>query len=270
MARLEQASEEDFKLQENPAGLTRSRRLVDYAVMLLAVVLGGGSMVYFGWTGRPMLLDMQLSPTAALWWNALLSLVFFTQHSVMVRRSVRNRLAAIIPARYDRAFYAISSGVVLTLVAVLYQRVEEPLLFALHGLPRLIVIGAAVLAVASIVWTFHVLGTFDLFGIRSIHRHLRNCSATLSVETPVDASVFVVRGPFRWVRHPVYSAVIVLFWATPQMSPGRLEMAALWTAWICVGALLEERDLVAEFGETYRQYSKQVPMLIPWRGPVGT
>lgn len=51
------------------------------------------------------------------------------------------------------------------------------------------------------------------------------------------------------------------------MNLGRLEFAALWTAWILVGTLLEERDLVAEFDETYRQYCKQVPMLVPWRGP---
>lgn len=254
------------RLAAAPARLPVATRIADYSVMVLAVVLGGGSLAFFAWTGRPTLVPMHLSPAAALGWNALLSLVFFAQHSVMVRRSIRARLAAVIPARYDGAFYALTSGLVLTLVTVLYQRVGEPL-FVLHGLSRLIATGIALLAVASFAWAIYALRTFDPFGLRPIRQHLHNGPGARSAEAPFRAKAFVVRGPFRRVRHPLYSAIIVLLWATPQMSASRLELAALWTAYVCVGALLEERDLIAEFGETYREYSEQVPMLIPWRRP---
>ncbi len=241
------------------APVPRATRILDYSVMVLAVVLGGGSLIVFVWT--PRLVSMPLSPKAALWWNALLSLLFFLQHSVMVRRSVRARLAAVIPTLYDTAFYAISSGVVLTIVALLYQRVDAPPLFVLHGLPAVIVVTAALLAVAMFVWGTLALRTFDPLGLRPIRRHLG-----YSDEAPAPAA-FVVAGPYRWVRHPLYFAVIVLLWAAPEMSLGRLELAVLWTSWIFVGTILEERDLVADFGETYREYRRQVPMLIPWRGP---
>jgi len=33
--------------------------------------------------------------------------------------------------------------------------------------------------------------------------------------------------------------------------------------WIVIGTVLEERDLVAEFGESYREYQSAVPMLVP-------
>jgi protein-S-isoprenylcysteine O-methyltransferase Ste14 len=36
---------------------------------------------------------------------------------------------------------------------------------------------------------------------------------------------------------------------------------------VVVGTVWEERDLVAEFGDTYRDYQRRVPMLIPWRIP---
>lgn len=251
-----------------PARLPQVTRIADYSVMLLAIVLGGGSLVFFFWAGRPILVQMHLSPAGALWCNAFLSLLFFTQHGVMVRRSVRLRLTRVIPERYDGAFYAITSGLVLMLVALLYQRVPAPPLFVLHGPSQLIVNMLALLAVASIAWAIFALRTFDPFGVRPIRQHLRNGSAASSTGTPFRAKAFVLRGPFRWVRHPLYSAIIILLWATPQMSLSRFELAALWTAWILVGTLLEERDLMRDFGETYRQYCKRVPMLVPWRGPM--
>jgi methanethiol S-methyltransferase len=251
-------------------GVTRpsaAGRLADCAVMALAIGLGGISIVLFAWPSRPSLLDLQMSPASVLWWNGLLSCLFFLQHSVMVRRSVRARLAAVIPRRFDGAFYAIASGIVLALVALLLQRSDAAPLLTLSGAPRLAVSAAALLAFAVMVWAVLALHSFDMFGTRPIREHLRAAPAPPVPEGQVSPGTFVVRGPYRWVRHPIYSAIIVLLWAAPELTPTRLELAILWTAWIYAGTRLEERDLVAEFGDIYREYSRRVPMLVPWRGP---
>jgi Putative protein-S-isoprenylcysteine methyltransferase len=49
------------------------------------------------------------------------------------------------------------------------------------------------------------------------------------------------------------------------MSAGHLLFAAVATSYILVGIWLEERDLVAQFGEQYRRYRDQVGMLVPSR-----
>jgi protein-S-isoprenylcysteine O-methyltransferase Ste14 len=73
----------------------------------------------------------------------------------------------------------------------------------------------------------------------------------------------VAQGPYRYVRHPLYLFMLLLIWSAPRLSTDQLLFDVLWTAWIVVGTKLEERDLLADFGQTYRQYQKSVPMLIP-------
>jgi hypothetical protein len=122
---------------------------------------------------------------------------------------------------------------------------------------------------ALTVWTVLALRTFDPCGLRPIRAHLRGDPVPAPPGLPFRAKAkqFVIRGPFRWVRHPLYLAIIVLLWAGARMPVTRLELAVLWTAWILVATLLEERDLKRDFGEDYRRYCAKVPMLVPWRRP---
>jgi protein-S-isoprenylcysteine O-methyltransferase Ste14 len=73
----------------------------------------------------------------------------------------------------------------------------------------------------------------------------------------------VARGPYRYVRHPLYLFMLLLIWATPRLSTDRLLFNVLWTAWIIVGTKLEERDLLVDFEDTYQRYQRCVPMLLP-------
>jgi len=61
---------------------------------------------------------------------------------------------------------------------------------------------------------------------------------------------------------------MLVLWTNLDVTADRLLLSVMWTIWIWVGAVLEERDLVAEFGDVYRAYQRQVPMLVPWRGHV--
>ncbi len=81
----------------------------------------------------------------------------------------------------------------------------------------------------------------------------------------------VVDGLYRWVRHPLYTASLLFLWLSPVMTVNRLAFYAALTVYIVIGAWLEERKLLVEFGDTYAAYRRRVPMLFPlfWQIPFG-
>jgi protein-S-isoprenylcysteine O-methyltransferase Ste14 len=84
-------------------------------------------------------------------------------------------------------------------------------------------------------------------------------------ETKPQSQRIISRGPYRWVRHPLYLLSLFLIWSYPDLTTDRLLFNLLFTIWVVAGTLLEERDLTATFGQTYRSYQRKVPMFYPWR-----
>jgi protein-S-isoprenylcysteine O-methyltransferase Ste14 len=191
-------------------------------------------------------------------WSFFLSVVFCVQHSGMVRRSFRRRLTRVAEARYHGALYAIVSGLVLIAVLVLWQE-SEIVVLELHGAARLLARVLFASAIVGFAWGAWALGGVDLLGVEPLLHGLR--------ERPTRPHRFLVRGPYRWVRHPMYTLTLVLLWSYPDLTADRLLLNGVWTVWIFVGSMLEERDLVEEFADEYRRYRTRVPMLLPWRRP---
>lgn len=237
--------------------MASGRRAADYAVMGLSVVFGAGSLVLFAaWPFELVRLGLGRGGTLA--WDGLLSVAFFLQHSGMVRAPAKRALSRVVPERYLGAVYAIASGVVLALVLLLWQRSPAAVL-EIAGPLRWVLRALAAGALAGFLWGILSLRGFDPLGLAPIEAHLRG--------RPVRASPFDVRGAYRWVRHPLYSSLLVLIWTEPVLTADRLLFDVLWTAWIVAGTVLEEKDLVAELGASYLEYRRRVPMLIPWHAP---
>ncbi|MHC4102985.1 MAG: methyltransferase family protein [Planctomycetota bacterium] len=227
--------------------------------LALVRLLGTGSMLLFVWflfAGPLPWVDLGLGEIATLALDAGLCLGFFVQHSGMIRRSFRQRLSPFLPEPYHGALFATASALALIVLTVLWQTSGHPLASP-QGLARWLLRAVYILAFAGLVWGIGALGAFDPFGIRAVRHHLRG---TQTRPEPIAA-----RGPYQWVRHPLYLFVLLMIWSYPDLTPDRLLFNVLFTAWMIAGTILEERDLVAEYGETYSAYQRSVPMLIPWR-----
>jgi protein-S-isoprenylcysteine O-methyltransferase Ste14 len=232
-----------------------------WAMLGLAAGIGGVSVLAFGlflYVGPFGFVDFDLGLRGALAVDAGLSILFFVQHSWMVRRSFKQRLARIMPKHYLDAVYAIASGIVLLLVVLLWQDSGQIILQATGGAwwaARMVFL----LAMALGIWGALSLQGFDSFGLRPIRNRFR--------AEPSPPSLLVVQGAYRWVRHPMYLVVLLMIWSYPVLTTDRLLFNVLWTTWIVIGTVLEERDLTADFGNDYREYQRNVPMLLPTRMP---
>jgi methanethiol S-methyltransferase len=226
------------------------------------------SAALFGWLslfafalfmfGGPFeLLEMNLPPAGWVVWDVLISSLFFIQHSGMIRRSFRTRMAKHVPDCYHGALFTLASSLMLALVIVSWQSSGLQLL-ELRGPLRWMARGVFVAAAAGIGWGYGALKGFDPYGIGPIE-------AMLSGTTSQTQSL-TVRGPYLWVRHPFYFFVLMMQWSCPDLTADRLLFNLLWTGWVIAGAVLEEKDLLSEFGDSYRKYRERVPMLFPWKG----
>ena len=124
-----------------------------------------------------------------------------------------------------------------------------PLPGALEVVPPLLAIGLSSLS----VWT----------SMKSI--------ATLGKEWSLEARLveghrLVTTGPYGWVRHPIYSAMLAKLIATGIVLSHWIGLVAGFVIFI-IGTMIrvrsEEKLLRSQFGTAYDDYARRVPALVP-------
>jgi protein-S-isoprenylcysteine O-methyltransferase Ste14 len=188
--------------------------------------------------------------------DAFLCLLFFAQHSLMARKPFRQWLKGFLPSPYYGAFYAVASGIAVLALVMFWQESANTLL-APQGFVRWFFRAVFVVAIGGVAWTIWALGLFVNFRLQPMVDDLRDKQSVSKLVTD--------RGPYRWIRHPLYLSSLLMIWSNPDLTLDRLLFNLLFTVWVIAAILLEERGLVATFGEAYRNYQREVPILIPWR-----
>lgn len=195
----------------------------------------------------------------ALGWSVLVNLalltVFAVQHSVMARPGFKRLWTRIVPPAAERSTYVLLASLALALLFWQWRPLPQPVWSVDHAALAAVLTAASWLGWATVLVSTFLISHFQLFGLSQGFARLLRVE---SCEAP-----FVTPFLYRYLRHPIYAGFIVAFWAAPQMSLGHLLFAAASTGYIFVGIYFEERDLVAHFGDRYRQYKASVGMLLP-------
>lgn len=159
--------------------------------------------------------------------------------------------------RFYRFGYNIFSAVtILPILALLtllpdqfLYRIPAPWVYLTLTLQALAVLAALVGVLQTGVWEFVGLG--QLFR-----------------EKPSEPGRLTIHGLYRYVRHPLYTASLVILWLTPEMTVNRLVLWIIFSLYFIIGAYFEEKKLLREFGQQYADYKAKTPMLIPKFGGI--
>jgi methanethiol S-methyltransferase len=193
---------------------------------------------------------------AAIVIDLVLMSVFALQHSIMARSGFKRWWTKIVSPAVERTTYVVAAS--LALILLMWQWRPIPAIVWHVADPTT---ATVILAIAALGWGIVLLSTFlinhfELFGLHQVTNNLTG--------KPMPEPRFRTPFLYKLVRHPIYLGFIIAFWAAPTMTIGHLLFAAVTTAYIFVGIALEERDLVAVFGDDYRRYRQRVAMILPF------
>jgi protein-S-isoprenylcysteine O-methyltransferase Ste14 len=151
-----------------------------------------------------------------------------------------------------RTLYLIIASVIFIIIGILLWR---PLPIQMPAMLEL------VLAVVGTVLFMTNLALY-IWGLRSLGINF-NASSGFGVRL-LDTHELVMRGPYQYIRHPMYLGVILVGW-------GGVLLYFTWSmlifAFMMLGLIFrahrEEQALGQEFGQSWEVYKQEVPGWIP-------
>lgn len=197
-------------------------------------------------------------------WLVLAVFLWGGVHSLLAALEVKEffyRRFGETARRWYRLAYNLFAGVsFLPVLALFVSLPDKPLYLVPLPWAALMVLGQMAAAVAILVslWQTDV---WDFLGVRAFL--LGGDAQVAGTRAAMAGSTLRTDGLYRYVRHPLYTAGLLILWLSPWMSQKLLVFNLALTAYILVGALLEERKLIHEFGDAYRRYAEQTPMFLP-------
>lgn len=180
--------------------------------------------------------------------NVAMFTVFALHHSVLARTRAKMWLTAMIPPWLERSTFTWIASV-LFLATCLWWRPVAGIAWTLPGVFRPLGYAAQAAGFTLTVLGSAAIDVLDLAGIRQV--------LNARADRPRRHVPLETNGVYRLVRHPLYFGWALFVFGTPDMNGTRLTFALITTFYLVLAIPLEERSLVAVFGEEYRAYQSR-------------
>ncbi len=180
-------------------------------------------------------------------------------HSFLISIRFTNYLTRVLKNYYSfyRLFYVLISLVLLVWV-INYTAPLDTTIIITYVPPWSII--RQVMMWGSLLmffWAFFFnYDSLSFFGIRQILNFKKLKTTNPSEEIKKNGLLAVT-------RHPMYLALIIYLWSQ-TFRVADIVVNIVLTIYVIIGTVLEEKKLVLEFGDAYRKYQQEVPMLVPF------
>jgi protein-S-isoprenylcysteine O-methyltransferase Ste14 len=182
-------------------------------------------------------------------------LLYGVLHSILASNQAK-KLARTWGGEYAqrifRLFYNLLATVTLLPVLALPAVLPDQLLYKIPYPWTLLSSAMQLLALLALAAGVLQTGLWSFLGVRQ-----------LVVGAEDKPAQLVVSGLYSRMRHPLYTAGLVFIWLIPRMSVNFLALNLGLSLYLIVGAMVEERKLVTEYGDAYVRYREQTPMFLP-------
>ena len=196
-----------------------------------------------------------ISVYQAPWIIIIVVLLYGVVHSLLATLKVKDMVRRYIGISADRTYRLFYNLIaLLTFLPVLVLQVILPD-ERLYSIPFPWVLLTTVIQGLAIITLFLGLlqtGLWSFLGIKQ-----------LFVVSQIPQTELVVRGLYRWVRHPLYVAGLLFIWFSPVITHNTLAITVGLSVYLILGAFVEERKLISEYGAAYLHYQENTPMLVP-------
>lgn len=182
--------------------------------------------------------------------------IFYFLHSLLARLNIKRKLQVKMGGAYKwyRLLYSFGSTILFLAIFVYAGLFESKIL--LNRSPELTYLSflTAGLGTIILVKAFKHFESMAFIGL-------------VPCNDPDKKGNLIRKGIHQYVRHPIYSGLILIFLGYFLYIPTLSSMIHLLAllVYLPFGIYFEEKKLIVLFGEEYTKYKEEVPALIPFK-----
>lgn len=181
-------------------------------------------------------------------WIYLSGLIFAVFHSLTASQSCKHwhYQHGLTELRY-RLLYSIIAIITTTAWVYFVHLLADAPLYQFDGTTRIIFMALQGLGLLILLASFQPIDGLAFLGLR---------------QAKTGADPFIVRGIYRWLRHPMYVGAMMMVLAMPEQTWNGLHFSLVICAYFIVGSGFEERRMLVAH-PAYADYRRRVGAFIP-------
>lgn len=186
----------------------------------------------------------------------ILWVLFYFLHSFLASLNIKRKIKGMMGRQYIwyRLMYSLFATLHFMAILIYSAGIQQFVLF--EKTPFMTYLGymAAAFGTIILVRSIKYINGSKFLGI-SAHDDLE------------DQSPLVVKGVHGYIRHPIYSGLILIFigYFLYQPYPTSLVHLLMLLVYLPFGIHFEEKKLISIYGKAYQNYRKEIPALIPYK-----